>query len=926
MKEKILSGSNPFNALLVTKFEVPVVRYRIVLRRRLTDILKTGMDRQLTLLVAPTGYGKTTVLVEWLSGIMMPDWRIIWLTVDSFDNEPLHFWSYIATALKKVYAHLQFDPQRSYQDRVEKSPIESLTPLFNAITQIPYQLVLVLDDYQWITDDRVHQEMRYLLNHQPKNLHLVISSRVKPPFPLSRLRAQRQLVELTAKDLSFNLQEVKNFFSSAMEVDIDHDQAASLLVATEGWIAGLQLVTLSLQSQPDKKAFIANLPEKNQQIFEYLTEEVLDQQTPELRDFLLKTSLLSELSAPLCDAVLQRKDSLEMLNRIQSANLFIVALDEHRHWFSYHRLFSDTLQKYLRDTQPEIIAELHRRACTWLQEFGFPDKAINHALAFGDVEQAASIIDTCALQAVITFDLVQLAQWLSRFSDELISERPQLGIYYALANFLLERFDKVEPKLQALEQILEKPRKKELTLKDEKLIRWEIAVIRTCLDYWNENSAESVSNFKTLMQNPPENDVYFSGLMQHNLAEVYASRGDLEAAVDAYSKGCRFAIDYGLLREYCYSASELAYVRKMQGRLGGAERDYQDLIDYALRFGMSDAVMAFAKAGMAEIALEKNQMEHAGELIRWVIENYDRIEMSPLNWIRQEWLYVRLANCFLAGQDITNSQIFFDKAINGYRSNRQVVHYLSSQLIDMQVKMWSATGELSSRNLNFEVQIDFLDPTGKSNPAKQTALIRYYLAQGEPENALNVLSELVPKLEEQKMQERLLEVMVLKSLVCQATGNYQQAIKSLHQALQIAVTEDYRRVFTDEGDPMKTLLKQYARQPLDEEINVQTAVGSMVSSLIVELEKKVIVPTKIVTDRHSTTDLVYPMPEPFSHRELDVLKLIAGGKSTKEIAVALMISVNTIKVHIKSIYRKTGTHTRSVMLKRVIELGVLKKT
>src|SRR5512133_2642939 len=200
---KTVSGPYPLDDLLVTKLEVPLVGSRIVPRRRLTDVLKAGMGRRLTLLTAPTGYGKTTLLVEWLSGIMLPDWRVIWLTVDSFDNEPFRLWSYIATALKKVYPRLRFDHQRAFPDQSGKPPLEALTPLLNAITQIPYQLVLILDDYQWITNEDVHQEIRYLLEHQPKNLHLLISSRVTPPFPLSRLRAQQQLVELTARDLSF---------------------------------------------------------------------------------------------------------------------------------------------------------------------------------------------------------------------------------------------------------------------------------------------------------------------------------------------------------------------------------------------------------------------------------------------------------------------------------------------------------------------------------------------------------------------------------------------------------------------------------------------------------------------------------------------------------------------------------------------------
>ena len=229
--------------------------------------------------------------------------------------------------------------------------------------KIPYQLVLVLDDYQWITADIVHQEIRYLLDHQPKNLHLLISSRVTPPFHLSRLRAQRQLMEVGSKDLSFTLQEASSFFASVMKVDLDQGQAAALHTATEGWIAGLQLATVSLQGRPDRQSFIDNLPGGNRKIYEYLIEEVLDQQDPALRDFLLKTSILSEFCAPLCDAILDHTDSRELLNRVQQANLFVVPLDERQYWYSYHRLFADTLQRYLRDTYPELIPELHRKAC-----------------------------------------------------------------------------------------------------------------------------------------------------------------------------------------------------------------------------------------------------------------------------------------------------------------------------------------------------------------------------------------------------------------------------------------------------------------------------------------------------------------------------------------------------------------------------------
>jgi LuxR family maltose regulon positive regulatory protein len=362
----------------------------------------------------------------------------------------------------------------------------------------------------------------------------------------------------------------------------------------------------------------------------------------------------------------------------------------------------------------------------------------------------------------------------------------------------------------------------------------------------------------------------------------------------------------------------------MQGRLSEAKQDYQDLIKYSLRYGMDEDVLAFAKTGLAEIALEQNRLDQADEDIGWVIENYDRIESSPLNWIRPEWLFVRLARYYLARHDLLNARVFFEKAMNGFRANRLVVHYLSSQLIDLQVMLWAATGELRSANIPFEEQIDYLDLYRKSKFAKQIALGRVSLAQGQSDRAVEIFSALIPTLEEQGLVERLMEALVLQSLAYQAAGKQPQASQSLHQALQLAIPEGYRRVFTDEGAQMRPLLEHIARHPLPEDRCAQTAVISLVSSLISELKQKAPASATPAMETRPAAELVQPMPEPFSHREQEVVRLIADGKSTKEIAAALQISVNTAKVHIKSIYRKTGAHTRSALLQRVTELGILK--
>ena len=526
------------------------------------------------------------------------------------------------------------------------------------------------------------------------------------------------------------------------------------------------------------------------------------------------------------------------------------------------------------------------------------------------------------MQAVIGFNLAQLSQWIGRFSDDLISKRPQLGIYHALANYLLQRFDKAETNLGALEKILNKSVENGVQLEDEAYIRWEIAVLRSSIDCFRGNDA-SFSTIIGLMQNPPEKDVYFYGFMFHYLAEGYAVRGDLAAAVDSYVRGCQFALDYRLVMEYCYSLTELAFVRKMQGHLRDAESDYLNLLDYAQQFNLRSDVIAFGKTGLADIAIEQNRMEHASGYIQWVIDHFNQIETSPLSWLRQEWLFVRMAKYHLAIRDLHNAQMYFEKAMVGFRANRQIVHYICAELIDLQVRLWSLTGELAAPDLDFLEQITFLDPLGKSIPAIQAAKARYALAQREPGTALMTLSDWIPQLQEAEMNERLIEAEVIQALAWQAAGNLSAALQALHQSLSIAAAEGYRRFFTDEGGPMKTLLELYCQQPISDEEHGPREINSQLArSLIVELEHHLAPPAQTPSAAQPAANLVYPLAEPLSQREAEILKLIVAGKTTKEIAVALAVSLNTTKVHIKSIYRKVGAHTRAALLQRVKELGM----
>ena len=345
--------------VLETKVDIPSLQNSVLRRSRLVKLLGQSGDSKVTFLIAPAGYGKTTLLVEWLSSASYTHEHTAWVTLDPFDNSPSRFWAYIIAALRKVFPQITDNLNPPYPLPTSPQNFEELIPLINEISQLQSRFNLVLDDYQAIDREEIHQSLGYLIDHQPKNMHLILSSRKTPPIPLARLRVQQRLTELTVKDLAFNFKEINSFLQQVLGLKIERNQLVTLQQATEGWVAGLQLIALSLQGRPDFLSQISNLAKGNCQIFSYLAEEVLNRQDPAIREFLLKTCLLSEFSAPLCDELLGRTDSQNLIHQIEMANLFIVALDERQQWYRYQSLFANALAHHIQVNQPELIPSLH---------------------------------------------------------------------------------------------------------------------------------------------------------------------------------------------------------------------------------------------------------------------------------------------------------------------------------------------------------------------------------------------------------------------------------------------------------------------------------------------------------------------------------------------------------------------------------------
>lgn len=888
--------------ILATKLEIPSLGGSIVRRDRLVRLFRKGSDRQVTAVIAPAGYGKTTLLVEWLLAGSSAQNHTAWVSLDPLDNSPRQFWSYVAFSLRKIYPRLRFNPQKLFPFESDLVDIDQIIPLINKISRIPFRFNLVLDNYQSINEERIHSSLSFLIEHQPKNMHIILSSRVTPPVPLCRLRVQGRLIEITAKDLSFTPQEVNTLVYGVLGLNISPEQVSTLHQVAEGWIAGLQMAALSTQSQSDSKYLSPDLPEGNRQIFSYLIEEVLNRQDPAVQEFLLQTSLLPEFSAPLCDAMLSRSDSKEYIARIDLANLFMVSLDNHNLWYRFHPLFAAALAFHLHETHPEIIPGFHRTACTWLLENGYPEKAVSHALAVGDTETAFEIVDACALEILDRNDFTCLIHWTSQLPLDLIARHPVLGIYTALAYFHLFQIDQVKLALLRAEQALDLALLDYSGNKDEDNFRWEIAAIRTVMGCLQGDISDGIPRILALKQTQPEVDPYFSCWLEFTLAEAYEASDDFKSAAERYDQSRLFAVSHEMPVTYLNSTMAIAHLRKIEGRLNEAELECRRALDFACKERLDENFTAIAHLFLAEINLERMTVEPDAIRVQYEISRFDKPTNSRITPVYRNMLYLHLAKYFLAYQDPEQSTFYLNKAVEDLRNNQSS---LISELIDVQVRLWAVTGALAAKSDSFTEDFPFSRFSHLPAAAVQTALARIYLARGDLSKSLHLLNDIEKHVRQTGMGERLIEILFLKALAYLAENQVEDAFELLRQALELAEPEGYLRSFIVEGEFAKVLFKKYlAHQQTNPKNLDQVAHLAYVQRIIHAFDQPPATRSPASPPSGFQADIINPNRESLSCREQEVFNLLDAGKSTKEVAAVLMISINTAKTHVRNIHRK----------------------
>ena len=901
--------------LLETKLYVPKLRPDLVARPRLSDRLRRGAESKLTLISAPAGFGKTTLLTEWLAST--PERAVAWLSLDQKDSRPATFWTYLITALQTVVPGVGASALPLLQSA--DAPIEpALTIVINELGALPSEVAIVLDDYHLVESPEIEEGVIFLLEHLPAQVHVVIATRADPRLPLARLRARGELVEIRAADLRFSRVEAATYLNTVVGLDLTAADVAILGERTEGWIAALQLAGLSMQGRADVGGFIAGFAGNDRYIVDYLVDEVLQRQPDHVRAFLLSTSVLERLNGSLCDAVTQRHGSKAMLETLEHGNLFVVPLDDIREWYRYHRLFADVLQAHLLESRPDDIAALHVRASVWYQQNGNHSEAIQHAMAAKDFDRAADLVELAI--PVMRRDRQEaiLHGWMKSLPAEVIRVRPVLSAGLAGALLASGEFEGVEARLQDAERWLQSAdtgpasRASEMVVANEE----EFERLPAAIELYRAASAlargdvlGTMSHAKRALELSPQDDHLPRAAAAGLLGIAYWITGDsrLEAGHRAWAECVAGLYRAGHVADTFGCSLGMADIRRVQGRLTDAMRTYEHALELAAAHGGPTLRgTADMYVGMSEICRERGDLPAANDHLRKSKELGEHLGL-PQNAYRSR---VAMARVREAEGDLSGALELLNDAERVYRGdffpNVRPIPAVRARLWVTQGSLGAAQGWVREQKISADDDLSYL------REFEHVTLARVLLAQHAtaPEDevlqaATGLLQRLLAAAEEGGRTGTVIEILILQALAQHAVGAVAGALVSLERALALAEPQGYVRVFVDEGAPMAALLRAAAKEGFARTYvrRLQAAFAS--------------------TDDGPRAD--QGLIEPLSDRELEVLRLLATDLNGPEIARMLVVSLNTVRTHTKNIYTKLDVNDRRAAIRRATELHLLSR-
>jgi LuxR family maltose regulon positive regulatory protein len=903
--------------LLTTKLYIPQLRPNLVPRRRLTEQLDESLrlGHRLLLICAPAGFGKTTLLSEWIHGSGRP---AAWVSLDENDNDPVTFWTHFIAALRAGLPNRAtttlgeglltvLHSSASAHERAS-FPIDLLlASLVNEIAELSVAPITVLDDYHLIESQSIHDSLSFLLEHLPPQMHLVIASRIDPPLPLARLRGRYQLTEVREADLRFTRAETTAFLNETMGLGLAEDDAAALESSTEGWIVGLQLAALALQGTLSLKGkdtvgvetFVQSFGGSHRHIIDYLVEEVLQQQTDVIRDFLFQTAILDRLTGPLCDAVTGRGDSQRMLTRLEQANLFLVPLDDRREWYRYHHLFADFL-RVQAGIAPQDLAVLHQKAAQWYEANGFTAEAIKHALAAGDRARAARLIALSAEDMLRHARLTTFFKWLEALPDEFVRANAELAATVGWA--LVLRGDLTAAKSYA------EAAARSLPVDASQSARAQVVSLQALLALLygarQNDRAAAIPQARRALKLIGDTNPFFHGMLLSVLGESQRAHGDLESATRTFREAVTLNQQVGNDIMAIVAIANLAILSYERGRRRDAVALCQDIIaQYVYSRGCPTPPAGIAQVILAMMHYEANELALAHRSVLQGLKSNEQTALIAMIFMGKA-LLSQIQQAMGQTQAALATICKLCQAITPENAWRMSVQPAMAIKAELQLKQgdvaavvrWADAANLSPANTP-----SYLDER------HYLVYVRLLLAQNHPQDAHTLAAKLERLAQRDGRLRSLITIHALQALTQQALGQEDQSLVYLRRALFLAAPERYYRSLLDEGVPFAALLFK-AQARLGESVD-PVFVKNLLEAFQAELEHAPAQPALLV--------------EPLTERELEVFRHIVAGLSNREIAAELFLAMGTVKKHITNIYGKLGVQRRAQAIARARELDLL---
>jgi LuxR family maltose regulon positive regulatory protein len=917
--------------LLVTKFTIPPVRSALLQRSHLLTALDQSRSFPLTLLSASAGFGKTTLLSAWANQSTS---QVAWLALDEQDNDPTRFWAYVIASLRHSGSPVGEAALAMLHSPHPSLLTGALTSLINELAALSQDIALILDDYHRIREPAIHDSLQFLLDHLPPCLHLLLASRSDPKLALARLRARGQVIEIRETELRLSGEEAARFLTQVTNLSLTEEEIGRLETRTEGWIAGLQLAALSLRRHDDASAFIQAFAGSHRFILDYVQEEILEPLPEGQQRFLLQTSVLERMNAEVCQRLSGEQASQQMLESLERANLFLIPLDEERHWYRLHTLFREVLLARLQATQPEQVSRLHREAALWFQRQGWPHEAIPHALATKDFFFVAELLEATVERLHLQGELKTLLAWIKLLPEDVLRAHPRLATSYILAfNFLSPFSDGEEQEYlnqlwAGVEQTLQNKDQTTLSLAERDLLRNRMTILhgwRLAIKALSDGNVEQLNSAAELTRHLSlDDDAVWRQFPGDSFAMAYRLAGNFPPMVSALQESRKIT----RLTQNRYQEAQtlwgLIVALIALGQLSQARDHCQELQDLVGRLGGPLPVAAYPDFFQAQLAYAWNQLEVAKSAAEIAIEKTAPLQYMDILMVA----YEVLGRCCIAQGDLTDAE----QAVREMeRVNKNAGILLFRPWIEgLRVHLWLAQGNLN-RAVDWAEHAPYRqDALFYSREIAYLALVRVYLAQQRYPQALQWLTALLSSAEQVSRVGSMISILALQVSALQASGATQEALRVLDRLLTLAEPEGYLRVFLDAGEPMHQALQALVETSHKQKQDVSPALVSYAQTLLDALagEQHQAVTEKAIpfvstSLTHPPSQAVPPLPEPLTPREQEVLRLLAQGASNQEIARQLVVSLATAKKHVSSILSKLGAENRTQAIAHARSLSLL---